>query len=60
MNMPYIEDFYEIISNIYQFGLDVLFLLFSDHWIFVLPFVVGLAAFLVYEVIHLILKQVYT
>lgn len=58
--MPYIEDFYEMIFSIFECGQNIFYFLFSDYWIFALPFVVGLAAFLVYEIIHLILKQVYT
>lgn len=58
--MPYIEDFYEMIFSIFECSQNIFYFLFSDYWIFALPFVVGLAAFLVYEIIHLILKQVYT
>lgn len=60
MNMSYIADFYDMIFSIFECGLNAFDFLFSNYWIFALPFVVGLAAFLVYEIIHLILKQVYT
>lgn len=58
--MPYINDFLEVISYCFSFCVDYFDLFLSEYYVYFLPFVIALGAFLVYEVIHLILKQVYT